>query len=159
MVLIESIKKVLFEQVQGCRLLMELLQREKVFLLDLQMEGIEALTKQKDILVLKLRLLEEERERIVDRFLLENFPNLSAEGSSSQKMSLQKLADLTGESFFQDMRLKLISLSQGIKELNDLNKVMIDRTLGFLRKNNQFLGLVYPGTSRGEKGRLLSMEM
>lgn len=156
---LETIKKVLFEQVQGCRLLLELLQKEKICLLDLQMEGIEALTKQKDILVLKLRLLEEERERLLDGYILQNFPDFLAEGSGSRKISLLKLAELSGETIFEEMRSKLISLSQSIKELNDLNKVMIDRTLGFLKKNNQFLGMLYPGTSKGGKGRLLSMEM
>ena len=156
---LDSIKKVLFEQVQGCRLLLELLQREKIFLLGLQMEGIEALTKQKDILVLKLRLLEEERGRLLDGYILENFPGLLAGEPGSRKISLQKLVELTGETIFQEMRSKLISLSQSIKELNDFNKVMIDRTLGFLKKNNQFLGMLYPGTSQGEKGRLLSVEM
>ena len=159
MTLLETIKKVLVEQVQGCRLLLELLQREKICLVNLQMDGIEALTKEKDILVLKLRLLEEERGRLLDRFVLENFSELPDEGPAFRNISLLKLAELTGETIFQEIRSKLISLSQGIKELNDLNKVMIDRTLGFLKKNNQFLGIVYPGTSKGEKGRLLSMEM
>ena len=159
MALLETIKKVLVEQVQGCRLLLELLQREKICLVNLQMDEIEALTKEKDILVLKLRLLEEERGRLLDRFVLENFSELPDEGPALQNISLLKLAELTGETIFQEIRSKLISLSQGIKELNDLNKVMIDRTLGFLKKNNQFLGIMYPGTSKGEKGRLLSMEM
>jgi flagellar biosynthesis/type III secretory pathway chaperone len=160
MPLLETIKKVLSEQVQGCRLLLELLQREKVCLVNLQMEGIEALTKEKDILVLKLRLLEEERVRLLDRFILENFPDIPDEGPASQKISLLKLAELTGETIFQEMRSKLISLSQGIKELNDLNKVMIDRTLGFLKKNNTFLGMYFRGAAHlGDKGRLLSREM
>ena len=159
MTLLETIKKVLVEQVQGCRLLLELLQREKICLVNLQMDEIEALTKEKDILVLKLRLLEEERGRLLDRFALENFSELPDEGPAFQNISLLKLAELTGETIFKEIRSKLISLSQGIKELNDLNKIMIDRTLGFLKKNNQFLGIVYPGTSKGEKGRLLSMEM
>jgi hypothetical protein len=160
MPLLETIKKVLLEQVQGCRLLLELLQREKMCLVNLQMEGIEALTKEKDILVLKLRLLEEERVRLLDRFVLESFPDLPDEGTASQKISLLKLAELTGETIFQEIRSKLISLSQGIKELNDLNKIMIDRTLGFLKQNNNFLGMYFPGAApRGEKGRLLSREI
>ena len=160
MPLLETIKKVLSEQVQGCRLLSELLQREKVFLVNLQMEGIEALTKEKDILILKLRLLEEERIRLLDRFILENFPDISTEGNPSQKISLLKLAELTGETIFLEIRSKLISLSQGIKELNDLNKVMIDRTLGFLKQKNNFLGMYFPGTApMGEKGRILSREI
>lgn len=159
MALLETIKKVLVEQVQGCRLLLELLQREKICLVNLQMDEIEALTKEKDILVLKLRLLEEERGRLLNRFAFEDFSELPDEGPAFQNISLLKLAELTGETIFIEIRSKLISLSQGIKELNDLNKVMIDRTLGFLKKNNQFLGIVYPGTPKGEKGRLLSMEM
>ncbi len=160
MSLLETIKKVLFEQVQGCRLLLELLQREKICLVNLQMEGIEALTKEKDILVLKLRLLEEERVRLLDRFVLENFPDLPDEGPAFQNISLLKLAELTGETIFQEIRSKLISLSQGIKELNDLNKTMIDRTLGFLKQNNNFLGMYFPGAApMGEKGRLLYREI
>ena len=145
MPLLETIKKVLFEQVEGCRLLLALLQREKVCLVDLQMDGIEALTKEKDILILKLRLLEEERIRLLDRFVLENFPDLPDEGPSFRKITLLKLGELTGETIFQDIRSKLISLSQGIKELNDLNKTMIDRTLGFLKQNNEFIRDVFPG--------------
>jgi hypothetical protein len=156
---LETIKKVLNEQVQGCRLLLELLQREKVYLVNLQVDGIEALTKEKDILVLKLRLLEEERGRLLDRFVLENFPDIPNEGFASQRISLLKLAELTGEIIFLEIRSNLISLSQGIKELNDLNKVMIDRTLSFINKNNNFLGMWYPGTAPNEKGRLLSREM
>jgi len=160
MSLLETIKKVLSEQVQGCRLLLELLQREKVCLVNLQMEGIEALTKEKDILILKLRLLEEERIRLLDRFIIENFPDFSTEGDPPQKISLLKLAELTGETIFLEIRSKLISLSQGIKELNDLNKIMIDRTLGFLKQKNNFLGMYFPETApMEEKGRLLSREI
>jgi flagellar biosynthesis/type III secretory pathway chaperone len=159
MPLLETIKKVLFEQVQGCRLLLELLQREKVCLVNLQMDKIEALAKEKDILVLKLRLLEEERVRLLDRLVFESFPDFPDEGPSFQKINLLKLAELTGETIFEEIRSKLISLSQGIKELNDLNKTMIDRTLGFLNKNTNFLGMWHPGTAMNEKGRLLSREM
>ncbi len=160
MSLLEIIKKVLLEQVQGCRLLLELLQREKICLVNLQMEGIEALTKEKDLLVLKLRLLEEERVRLVDRFVFENFPDLPDEGPAFKNISLLKLAELSGEKIFQEIRSKLISLSQGIKELNDLNKTMIDRTLGFLKQNNNFLGMYFPGAApMGEKGRLLYREI
>ena len=159
MTLLETIKKVLIEQVQGCRMLLELLQREKICLINLQMDEIEALTKEKDILVLKLRLLEEERGRLLNRFALENPSDLNEPGPVVQKISLQKLGEITGEPIFQEIRSKLVSLSQGIKELNDLNKIMIDRTLVFLRKNNHFLGMSYPGASGNDKGRLLSVEM
>jgi hypothetical protein len=71
MALLEAIKKILNEQVQGCRLLLELLQREKICLVNLQMDEIEALTKEKDILV--LNWFWRKRGRLLDRFALENF--------------------------------------------------------------------------------------
>jgi flagellar biosynthesis/type III secretory pathway chaperone len=160
MKLLESIKKILEEQIEGCRQLLALLQKEKMCLLDLQMEGVEAITKEKDILVLKLRLLEEERIRLLDSFILKNSRGLLAKERESQKISLLELAEISGESVFQEMRSKLISLSQSIKELNDFNKMMIDRTLSFLKKNNNFLNTFYPGAvSFDGKGKLLSREM
>jgi len=157
---LEAIKKVLGEQIEGCRQLLELLQREKICLSAMQMEGVEAITKEKDILVLKLKLLEEERKRLLDRLIHGNSLGQVFKEKDPQKLSLLKLAELTGETIFREMRSKLISLSQSIKELNDLNKIMIDRTLGFLKKNNQFLGMFYPGAIAAiEKGSLLSREM
>jgi flagellar biosynthesis/type III secretory pathway chaperone len=160
MKLLESIKKVLGEQIQGCSQLLDLLQREKVCLLDLQMEGVEAVTKEKDSLVLKLRLLEEERLRLFERLLDENPQGMLTKFKDPDKITLQRLAEITGETIFREIRSKLISLAQSIKELNDLNKVMIDRTLNFLRKNNNFLGTFYPGaSSMRDKGGLLSREI
>ncbi|MBI5601868.1 MAG: flagellar protein FlgN [Deltaproteobacteria bacterium] len=155
-----AIKKVLGEQIQGCRQLLELLQREKLCLLDLQMEGVEAIIKEKDILVLKLRLLEEERVRLFDRLVRGNTLGILKKETDPRNISLLKLAEISGEAIFQEMRSKLISLSQSIKELNTFNQSMIDRTLGFLKKNNQFLGAFYPGSPPlCEKGQLLSREM
>jgi len=155
-----AIKKILGEQIQGCRQLLDLLQREKICLMDLQMEGVEAITKEKDILILKLRLLEEERIRLVESLIHNTFQDLPAEGNNSQPVSLLKLAEITGETIFQEMRSKLISLSQSIKELNDFNRMMIDRTLSFLKKNNTFLKTFYPGAvSFDGKGKLFSREM
>jgi flagellar biosynthesis/type III secretory pathway chaperone len=157
---LEAVKRILEEQIQGCRQLLALLQKEKGCLSDMQMEGLEAITKEKDILVLKLKLLEEERKRLLDCLLQENSLGRAFKEKDPGKVSLLKLAELTGETIFQEMRSKLISLSQSIKELNDLNKMMIDRTLGFLRRNNQFLGIFYPGAASIEtKGGRLSREM
>jgi flagellar biosynthesis/type III secretory pathway chaperone len=157
---LDDIKKVLGEQILGCRQMMDLLQREKVCLMDMQMEGLESITKEKDSLVLKLRLLEEERLRLVDRLIAEDHQDLWRKGDDPGKITLQKLAEITGETIFREIRSKLVSLSQSIKELNDLNKMMIDRTLNFLRSNNTFFASVHAGNSLpGGKGGLLSREI
>jgi flagellar biosynthesis/type III secretory pathway chaperone len=158
--LLEAIKKILGEQIQGCREMMDLLQREKVCLLDLQMEGVEAITKEKDSLVLKLRLLEEERLRLFDRLMIENPLGILDKARPEGAITLQRLAEITGETIFREIRSKLISLSQSIKELNELNRLMIDRTLHFLRQNTNFWDTFHPGIpSLREKGGLLSREI
>jgi flagellar biosynthesis/type III secretory pathway chaperone len=158
--IIEAIKTILLEQIEGCRQLLEILQRERFCLMDLHLEGVEAVTKEKDIQVLKLKLLEKERERLLDSLSQRKAIDFLQEGRAPDLLSLQRLALLTGDTSFSEMRSKLISLSQSIKELNDLNKIMIDRTLGYLRKNNQFLGLITPGSvTAGSKGVLLYKEL
>jgi len=158
MEIVEAIKTILLEQIEGCRQLLGVLQREKLCLMELHLEGVEAVTKEKDIQVLKLKLLEKERERLLEAFTGQSTSRLKDSGS--EPLSLQKLAYLTEDQTFLDMRSKLISLSQSIKEINDLNKIMIDRTLGYLRKNNQFLGMMTPGlVPPGSKGALISREL
>lgn len=157
---IEPLKQILGEQMQGCRELLELLQREKVCLLDLHLSGLEAITKEKDVLVLKLRLLEEERTRLLDCLQTEMPQGSLNPETFPETLTLQRLAEITGESDFMDLRSKLISLSQSIKELNGSNKIMIDRTLAFLKKSSAFLGVLLPGTPpMMQKGGRLSREM
>jgi hypothetical protein len=157
MEIVEAIKAILLEQIEGCRQLLGVLQREKFCLMELHLEGVEAVTKEKDIQVLKLKLLEKERERLLETFSRQR--SAGTKDSEPTPLSLQNLALLTGDRVFSEMRSKLISLSQSIKELNDLNKVMIDRTLGYLRKNNQFLEMMAPGMiPNGSKGALISRE-
>jgi flagellar biosynthesis/type III secretory pathway chaperone len=155
-----AVKRVLEDEVQGCHCLLELLQRERLCLMDLQMEGVEAITKEKDLLVLKLRLLEEERIRLLDLFIQENPPAASIEKDPGRKITLRELSGLAGDQELMDIRSKLISLSQSIKELNAFNRLMIDRTLGLLKKNNSFLANFHPvGASSGKTGIFLSKEL
>jgi flagellar biosynthesis/type III secretory pathway chaperone len=157
---IEAVKKILLEQIEGCRQLLSLLQRERVCLMELHQEEVETVTKEKDILVLKLKLLEEERKRLLDRLMESEEFRRTLKQEERQQMSLQRLAGLLGDSSLMEMRSKLISLSQSIKELNDLNKIMIDRTLSYLKKSNRFLGMLTPGmVPAGQKGALLSREL
>jgi flagellar biosynthesis/type III secretory pathway chaperone len=64
----KNIKNILSEQVDGYRTLMEVLRREREHLVHFNAAGVEALSKEKDTVVLQLRLLEEERIRLVRAF-------------------------------------------------------------------------------------------
>jgi hypothetical protein len=59
--IIDSIKSILIEQIKSYRVLLELLQRERECLINLDAHEVENLSKEKDTTLLRLRLLEEER--------------------------------------------------------------------------------------------------
>ncbi len=179
---VEAITNILNEQVNSYKMLLDLLQRERACLLDFNAEGVEELSKEKDTLVLRLRLLEEERIRLMRKFSDEtihatsctkddeNNPPLVKGGEegfekvSSNKrgfvgdMSLQRLWELTGDNTFQDMRSKLISLLQSIEELNEFNRLLIERSLGYIKSTANFFGSFGLSCNPKGKGALLSRE-
>lgn len=142
---VEAITNILNEQVNSYKMLLDLLQRERACLLDFDAEGVEELSKEKDTLVLRLRLLEEERIRLMRNF-------------SDSDTSLQRLWELTGDNTFQDMRSKLISLLQSIEELNEFNRLLIERSLSYIKSTSNFFGSFGLSCNTKGKGTLLSRE-
>jgi flagellar biosynthesis/type III secretory pathway chaperone len=149
--LAESIKSILSEQVAGYRTLLEVLQRERSCLVHVDPAGVEALSKEKDTIVLKLRLLEEERIRLVTAF--------ARSLGIDEKSALEKLAEVTGDSDFRRLRLQLISLLQGIMELNDFNRVLIERSSAVIKNALGFLGSLGVNLQGNSRGALLSKEV
>jgi flagellar biosynthesis/type III secretory pathway chaperone len=127
----ESIKNILTEQINNYRVLLELLQRERECLINLDVDEVENLSKEKDTIVLKLRLLEEERIRLIKKY--------SADNAMKETVSLLDLFRLTADKDFQLIRSQLISLLQGIRELNEFNMVLIERSLSVVRHSVGFL--------------------
>ncbi len=127
----ESIRAILAEQINGYRTLLDLLRKERENLISVNSGGVEEISKEKDTVVLRLRLLEEERIRLINKFVSEN--------RISGDVSLQRLGEITGETSFLDMRLQLISLVQGIAELNEFNRILIERSMNFVRNASRFL--------------------
>ena len=153
MTILDALRSILIEQIEGYRTLLDLLQRERGALTHLNASGVEDLSKEKDLMVLRLRLLEEERLRLVKKF--------SDERMLKGDVTLRKLAELTGDESFLPLRLQLISLLQSIKELNDFNRILIERSLGFIKNSISFLdasGLSIK-KSRNYPGALLSREV
>lgn len=127
----ESIRVILADQINGYGTLLDLLRKERENLISVNSEGVEEISKEKDTVVLRLRLLEEERIRLIHKFVAEN--------GISGDISLQRLGEITGEASFLDMRLQLISLVQGIAELNEFNRILIERSMNFVRNASRFL--------------------
>lgn len=147
---VESIKSILTEQVIGYRTLLEILRRERECLIHFDPAGVEILSKEKDTVVLKLRLLEEERIRLVRSF--------ASDHATNEQSALQKLIEVSGDDSFQQLRLQLISLLQGIQELNEFNRVLIERSSSVVKNALSFLGSLGVNLNTGKKGALVSRE-
>ncbi len=151
MTVLENIKNILIEQINGYRSLLELLQKERLCLLNFDAHGVEAVSKEKDVAIIRLRLMEEERVRLINKYLSEK--NLSCE------FTLQKLIDLTGDNNLKILRMQLISLMQSIEELNSFNMILIGRSLNFVKHSMAFLESVGIDIDQLYKGAIFSKEI
>ncbi|VAX30369.1 hypothetical protein MNBD_NITROSPIRAE03-1493 [hydrothermal vent metagenome] len=123
-----QILKILEEQVRSYSRLYDLLKGEKKAIVSFDPLAVETLAKDKDNLVLQLRLLEEERKRLADEFF----------GDREGGQSISDLHSITGNKRFLDLRSQLISLIQGIGELNEVNRLLIERASLHLRVSSAF---------------------
>ena len=151
MSLTNSIKSILAEQVTGYRTLLAVLQKERECLVHVDPSGVESLSKEKDTIVLKLKLLEDERIRLVRAF--------ARDRSIDESSALEALTKVTGDRDFQSLRLQLISLLQGIMELNEFNRVLIERSSAVIRNALNFLGSLGVNLHGASSGALLSKEV
>ena len=148
---VDCIKNILTEQINGYRTLLALLQRERECIVNLNAGAIETVSKEKDTIVLRLRLLEDERKRLLDVF--------TAETKNNDTMTLQRLYEVTGDKDFQSMRLQLRSLLQSIEELNAFNMILIGRSLSFINSSMNFLGSFGVDMQQKTTGVIFSKEI
>ena len=147
----DTIKGILVEQINGYRSLLGLLQRERECLLSLDATGVENISKEKDTTVMRLRLIEEERGRLINKFSRENM--------ITGELSLRRLAEVTGDDTFHMHRLQLVSLLQSMEELNTFNMVLIGRSLSFIKNSMAFLESFGLNMSRLNSGAIFSKEI
>jgi flagellar biosynthesis/type III secretory pathway chaperone len=149
----DDLKNILVEQEKCCKELVSLLQKERSCLVEFDAAGMEELSKAKDTLLLRLRLLEEERVRLTATHFAEYG------GTQGAEVTLRLLAERTGDAELAAIRLKLVSLVQSIEDLNGFNRHLIDRSLWNVRVASGFFQSL--GGSRPSKpgsGTLVSRE-
>lgn len=147
----ERIHHILTEQINAYRMLLDVLQRERECLVNLKPEVVETLSKEKDTIVLKLRLLEEERLRLAGVF--------AQEKGIAGELTLQRLCEVTGDNGFSHKRSQLISLLQGISEFNEFNKILIERSANFVRRTLSFLDSYGLPAKKNQPGSVVSREV
>ncbi|MDA8083973.1 MAG: flagellar protein FlgN [Nitrospiraceae bacterium] len=143
---VEAIRNVLNEQISSCKVLLGILQRERACLVELNAVGVEEISKEKDTVILRMRLLEEERIRLVKKCF-------------QRELTLKEISTVTGDATLLDIRSTLLSLAQSVEELNQFNKVLIDRSLSYVRSGAGFFGYHGFGQDSSVKGHLISAEI
>lgn len=116
----KELKDVLKYQIKAHDELVSLLQKEREALMLFNPDEIERLAKEKDMVLMKIRLFEEERVKLLNQ--------ISNINKIDENITLSKLVELTGDQEFKELGLKLISLIQSVIELNEFNRILIERS-------------------------------
>ncbi len=145
-----AIENILKEQINTYKTLHDLLKRERICLVNIEAEKLEEISKEKDTVIMRLRLLEEERQRLTIKFGEEN--NFVGE------INLQELGTLTGNDAFMELRTQLLSLLQSVDEMNKFNSTLIDRSLNYMKTSTTFITSLTKEETTQAAGVLLSKE-
>jgi flagellar biosynthesis/type III secretory pathway chaperone len=146
----KAIISILQEQIKTYKVFHDLLNRERVCLVKIDSEKVDEILKVKDTVIMKLRLLEEERQRLIKQYAEDNGFEID--------INLDKLGQLTGNSAFHEMRSQLLSLLQSIEEMNRGNSILIDRSLNHIKTTANFFNLFKKEPNTNSTGVLLSKE-
>jgi len=109
--------------------LLLVLQKEKRAIVDSSLEGLNRATKEKENLVLEIRILEEERSRIHQQ-LAERLQEAPHEITLTR---LAGLADDPEASQLSTCQSSLSALMQSIQEINNANKTLVSHSLRLIR--------------------------
>lgn len=142
--------------------LLQILQREKKAVIGSALDELNETSKEKENILLKIRILEEQRLRILDRLA-------NSLGYSPQDLTLTKLSRLVNEPYskrLKDCHSNFLALMQSIKEVNQSNRALLMHSLDLVRGSLSLMDTlmvsnpVYYRTgtvqSGGRSGRVLS---
>ena len=146
----KAIEYVLKEQIITYRMLHDILKKERACLVNIDTEKIEEISKEKDTTVMRLRLLEEERQRLTTKFIAEN--------DLDENINLNDLGKLTGNDMLLELRSQMISLLQSIEEMNQFNSSLIDRSINNIKNTMNFISTFSKEDNTRTSGVLLSKE-
>lgn len=146
----KAIISILKEQVKTYKALHNLLKKEREYLVKIDADKVEEISKEKDTVVMRLRLLEEERQRLIKQY--------AADNKVDSDINLEDMGKMTGNQEFPVLRSTLRSLLQSIEEMNKFNAVLIERSLKYIRTTSNFLNSFAPDSVTQTTGTLLSKE-
>jgi len=145
-----AVLSILKEQINAYKILLDLLKKERACLVDFDAEKVEEISKEKDTVVMRLRLLEEERVRLINKFAEDN--------GLSFNLNLEELAKHTGDATFSVLRSQMLSLLQIIDDMNKFNSILINRSIKYIRTTTSFFNSFTTQHTPQTTGILLSKE-
>jgi flagellar biosynthesis/type III secretory pathway chaperone len=145
-----AILNILKELLSTYKMLFDILHREREYLVKIESEKVEEISKEKDTVIMKLRLLEEERQRLVRKYVEEN--NFDGD------LTLKDLGRITGNNSYKTLRSQLLSLLQSIDETNKFNSILIDRSINYLKTTADFINAFSHKNITQTTGAILSRE-
>ncbi len=146
----QAIETILKEQINSYKVLHDVLKQERLCLVKIDVDQVEKISKEKDTVVMKLRLLEEERQRLIKKFIRDN--------DLPDDINLNDLAKFTGNTLFKELRSKLLSLLQVIEEMNKFNSILINKSINHVKTSTRFMNVFQTERSLQNRGTLLSKE-
>lgn len=146
----KAIVNILKEQINSYKILLMLLEEERLCLIDINADKIEQISKEKDTVVMRLRLLEEERIKLMNEFAEDN--------GLSKNMNLEDLTKHTKDNTFSVLRMEMLSILRNIEEKNKFNTFLINRSIGYLNTTTSFFNSFATQQIQQTTGVLLSKE-
>ena len=146
----QAIENILKEQINTYRTLLAVLGKERKCLVEIDIKQVEEISKEKDTVVMRLRLLEEERQRLIKVFIEEN--------DVPGEMNLNELGKITCNNIFPAFRSELIFLLKDIEEMNKFNSILINRSLKYVQTTTNFITNFKTENAAQTTGMLLSRE-
>ena len=146
----KAILNILEEQLRSYKIFHDLLIKERECLVKINPEMVEEISKEKDTVIMRLRLLEEERQRLVRKF--------ADEHTIDGEVNLKVVGRITGNERFNTVRSQLLSLLQSIAEINKFNSILIDRSIHYLKMTSNFIGSFSNQDITKTSGVMLSKE-
>ncbi|MBT9438332.1 MAG: flagellar protein FlgN [Deltaproteobacteria bacterium] len=113
------------EETDFYQLLLLVVQKENRAVVDLKLKELNEAAKEKENLLLKIQILEEQRQRMLERVA-------DSIGCPLQGLTLSKLSQLIEEPYstrLKDCRSNLLALTQSIQDVNNSNKSLIVHSL------------------------------
>lgn len=123
-----ELKEILKAEIKSYEELVSILQKEREALISFSPEQIEALSREKDMIIMKIKLFDEERVNILSK--------ISSQLQVNGNINISNLLDITKDDDFRDLGYKLTSLVQTVNDLNEFNKILIEKSS---RHINSFL--------------------